>query len=228
MKSAAPDQVSPSLRVWDLPTRLFHWLLVVLIAAQYATGEFHWLDMRWHFWFGYATLALILFRVIWGFCGSQTSRFADFVRGPGAVLRYMKSKFSTYPQMSIGHNPLGGWSVVILLLCVLVQALSGLFSSDDIDSDGPFAAWVSQAAIKWMTRLHHWNQNVLLILIALHVVAILLYLLLRHDNLIVPMISGKRKLAPPQSVRFASSWRALAAFALAAAVVAAAVWLGAS
>jgi cytochrome b len=108
-----PDaQVKTGIRVWDLPTRLFHWLLVVLIVLLYATGEFGMLDMRWHFWLGYATLALTVFRVSWGLFGSQTSRFADFVRGPAAVGRYVKAQISTNAHFSLGHNPLGGWSVL--------------------------------------------------------------------------------------------------------------------
>src|SRR5262249_12671645 len=111
--------------VWDLPTRMFHWLLVVLVALQFATAEFHLLDMRWHFWFGYATLALVLFRVLWGVFGSQTSRFADFVRGPTAVWGYLRS-LAPAPK-PIGHNPLGGWSVLAMLTCLLLQSVTGLF-----------------------------------------------------------------------------------------------------
>lgn len=211
-------------QIWDLPTRLFHWALVALIALQYATGEFHWLDMRWHFWFGYATLALIGFRVLWGFCGSQTSRFGDFVRGPRAVLRYVRAQMSTNPQRSIGHNALGGWSVLALLASVAVQAVSGLFASDEIDTDGPLAAHVSNATVHWMTRVHGWNENVLLLLIGLHIVAVLLYLLLKHDNLIAPMLSGVKRVAQARDLRFVSGWLALLLFGLCAAAVALLVW----
>ncbi|HZW50719.1 MAG TPA: cytochrome b/b6 domain-containing protein, partial [Rudaea sp.] len=143
--------MSGFIRVWDLPTRAFHWMLAVLIALQYATGEFHFLDMRWHFWFGYATLVLIAFRVLWGFLGSQTSRFADFLRGPAAVWRYLRSQSSTNLQTRVGHNPLGGWSVIALLASVSVQSVSGLFASDEIDTDGPFVAHASDATVKLMT-----------------------------------------------------------------------------
>jgi len=212
-------------RVWDLPTRLFHWALVVLIALQYATGEFHFLDMQWHFRFGYATLALIAFRVLWGFCGSQTSRFSDFLRGPRAVLRYLRDSVSTNPQTHVGHNPLGGWSVLALLACVAVQSVSGLFASDDIDTDGPLVAHVSDATVNLMTRVHHWNENVLLILVCLHVSAILLYLIVKRDDLVTPMIRGFRRATSMQSLRFSSSWLALTLLAFCAATVAALVWL---
>ncbi|HMM58298.1 MAG TPA: cytochrome b/b6 domain-containing protein [Rudaea sp.] len=211
-------------RVWDLPTRLFHWTLVVLIALQYATGEFNLLDMRWHFWFGYATLALIVFRVLWGFFGSQTSRFSDFLRGPRAVLRYLRDSMSTNPQARVGHNPLGGWSVLALLASVAAQAVSGLFSSDDIDTDGPLVAHVSDATVKLMTRVHHWNENVLLALVCLHVAAVLLYLIVKHDNLIAPMIQGFKRAPSAQSLRFSSSWLALLLFVLCAGAVGMLVW----
>lgn len=212
-------------RVWDLPTRLFHWTLVALIALQYATGEFHFLDMRWHFWFGYATLALIAFRILWGFFGSQTSRFSDFLRGPRAVLRYLRESMRTSAPVRVGHNPLGGWSVLALLASVAVQAISGLFASDEIDTDGPLVAHVSDATVKLMTRVHHWNENILLILVCLHIATVLLYLIVKRDNLIAPMISGVKRTTQNQELCFASVWLALVLFAICAAVVMVLVWL---
>jgi cytochrome b len=201
-----------------LPTRLFHWALVLLIALQYATAKFHFLDMDWHFRFGYATLTLIIFRVCWGFFGSQSSRFTHFVRGPAAVVRYVRSQFSTNPQVSIGHNPLGGWSVIVLIISVLVQAVSGLFASDGVDTDGPLSDKVSSSTVKILTRVHVWNENILLILIALHVVAIALYFVLRRDDLLTPMISGKKSVVG-QPMVFASLWRALLLLIISASAV---------
>ena len=212
------------VRVWDLPTRTFHWALVVLIALQYATGEFHVLDMRWHFWFGYATLALILFRVLWGLVGSQTSRFSEFVRGPRSVASYLRAQLSTNPQISVGHNPLGGWSVLALLASIALQLVTGLFASDEIDTDGPLVGLVAQRTVKWMTRLHEWNQNALLVLIGLHVLAALLYLLLKRENLIMPMISGRKSVREDTALRFASGWLALALLLLCGVVVGVFVW----
>lgn len=210
-----------STRVWDLPTRLFHWALVVLIALQFATAEFGWLSMEWHYRFGWATIALIAFRIAWGFAGSQTSRFTDFVRGPATVVRYLKTQFETTPRPYLGHNPLGGWSVVAMLLSVLVQAVSGLFTSDNIDEDGPFVDAVSGTTVRFATKLHHLGETVLLVLIALHIGAVLLHWALKHDNLIVPMITGRKRVDAAGPVRFVSAWRALAWFAAAAAAVAA-------
>lgn len=221
MSGRTPE--AASTRVWDLPTRLFHWTLVALIVLLYATGEYGLLDMRWHFWLGYATLALILFRLLWGLFGSQTSRFADFVRGPVLVARYVKAQMSTNAHISIGHNPLGGWSVLALLLSVLLQSVTGLFASDEIDVDGPLAGFVPGYTVKLMTRLHNWNENVLLLLVALHVAAVLFYLLVKHDNLIVPMFTGRKRI-PPRELRFASLWLALALLLLSVAAIAVLIW----
>ena len=220
----AGSQGDSATRVWDLPTRLFHWSLVALIVLLYASGEFGLLDMRWHFWFGYATLALIVFRVLWGLFGSQTSRFADFVRGPVAVGRYVKAQISTNAHFSVGHNPLGGWSVLALLLSVLLQCVTGLFASDEIDTDGPYSGSVSGYTVKLMTRLHNWNENVLLLLVALHVAAVLFYLLVKHDNLITPMFTGLKQGGSLDSPRFASTWLALLLLLLSLAAVAVMVW----
>jgi cytochrome b len=212
------DPTLAPIRLWDLPTRLFHWALVVLIALQFATAEFGWLSMDWHYRFGYATLALIAFRVAWGFVGSQTSRFADFVRGPISVARYLRAAASTQARPSAGHNPLGGWSVLAMLAAVALQAVSGLFASDEIDADGPFVDAVSAAMVKWMTRLHHWGETALLVLIGLHISAVLLHGLLKRDNLIAPMLTGRKRIDAPQPT-FVSAWRAALLFAIALAAV---------
>ena len=207
-----PD-TQTATRIWDLPTRLFHWLLVVLVALQFATAEFDLLSMQWHYWFGYATLALILFRVAWGIVGSQTSRFTDFVRGPVVVAGYLKEQISASSpasdaQPNVGHNPLGGWSVLVMLLCLLLQTVSGLFASDGIDEDGPFADLVSNATVKLMTRLHHLGETALLVLICLHIAAVLLHWVLKHDNLILPMLTGSKRIGRTRPLYFVSAWRA--------------------
>ena len=124
----------------------------------------------------------------------------------------------------MGHNPLGGWSVLALLLSVLLQSVTGLFASDGIDTDGPFSGSVSGYTVKLMTRLHNWNEDVLLLLIALHVAAVLFYLLVKHDNLITPMVTGRKQGAPSDSPRFASTWVALLLLSVCVAAVAAMIW----
>lgn len=211
--------------VWDLPTRLFHWTLVVLIVLQYLSGEFGLLPMEWHYWLGYATLALVVFRVLWGFTGSQTSRFAAFVRGPVAVARYALDSLRGRTGDIFGHNPLGGWSVLLMLACVFVQSVSGLFASDDLTETGPLAARVSDATVHVMTRIHNVNRYVLLFLIVLHVGAVLLHWVMRHENLVAAMLHGRG--AGSSQTRVVSAWRALALLILSAAAVAiVVVWGG--
>jgi len=205
--------------VWDLPTRLFHWTLVVLILLQYLSGEFGLLSMEWHYWLGYATLALIVFRVSWGFAGSHTSRFAAFVRGPSAVARYAAGSLRGRAVEVIGHNPLGGWSVLLMLMSIAVQSVSGLFSSDDLTETGPFAAHVSDATVKWMTRIHNFNRYVLLLLIVLHVTAVLLHWVMRHENLVAPMLHGRGRSDAANPMRVISAWRALVLLVLSAVAV---------
>jgi cytochrome b len=210
---------SDPITVWDLPTRLFHWTLVVLIALQYLGGEFDLLPMEWHFRFGYATLVLLLFRILWGFFGSSTSRFGAFLRGPGAVVRYARDGFRAGADARVGHNPLGGWSVLLMIASVVLQAVSGLFSSDDLTETGPLAARVSDATVAWMTRVHHINRYVLLILIVLHIVAITLYWTFRRENLVAPMVHGRRDVVASANVRIVSTWRAFALLLLSAIAV---------
>jgi len=219
--------VSNPLTVWDLPTRLFHWILVALIILQYASGEFGVLSMEWHFRLGYATIALIVFRVLWGFAGSGTSRFAHFVRGPRSVLSYLRGSLHGRVKSDIGHNPLGGWSVLLMLTCIAIQAVSGLFASDDLTETGPFAAHVSDATVALMTRIHNIDRWVLLVLIALHVIAVLMHWVIRDDNLVAPMLHGRKETEESESMRIVSSWLALAlAIASALAVWALIAWAG--
>ncbi|HJU07559.1 MAG TPA: cytochrome b/b6 domain-containing protein [Rhodanobacteraceae bacterium] len=206
--------------VWDLPTRLFHWLLAVLILLQYGTAEWHWLSMRWHVWFGYATLALILFRVIWGFAGSETSRFAGFVRGPQRVFAYARELLAGRESFNVGHNPLGGWSVLAMLFCVFVQTITGLFTSNRRHTEfGPWALHVPETWSQRLTEIHKLNQNLLLILIGLHIAVVLAYWTGKNENLIGPMLHGRKDLAPMASLRFASAMRALIVLAIAASIV---------
>lgn len=206
-------------RLWDLPTRLFHWSLVLLVLLQWLTGEYELLPMRWHYLGGYAILALLLFRLLWGFLGSQSSRFASFVRGPLAVLRYARTIHHRAPENLAGHNPLGGWSVLALLACLLLQVVTGLFASDDVLVAGPFAASVSEDVSEFFTEVHEYNKIVLLALIGAHVLAVLWHLLGKRENLLAAMLTGRRALPEDPALRFAGVFRALVLFALSVAAV---------
>ena len=215
------QDASVTIKVWDVPVRLFHWLLVALVTLSASTGYLGGNLMRWHIWSGCAILGLLIFRLLWGFAGSGTARFANFVRGPRAALGYARGLFSRRPSHTPGHNPLGGWMVLLLLASALLQAASGLFSNDDIATEGPLYHLVSKATSDAITAVHTKNAVVLLALIGLHVAAVLFYLGYKRENLVWPMFTGVKRL-PAQALppaRFAGVPRALALAALAAAAL---------
>jgi cytochrome b len=178
--------------VWDLPTRLFHWTLVVLVGLSWWSAENDQQDL--HLYLGYGVLSLLLFRIGWGLAGSSTARFSSFVRGPGAVVRYVRDRFH-WPLA--GHAPLGALSVLALLAMLFVIVGTGLFAADEDGLfSGPLAYLVSVGVSDTMTGLHEELFDVLLVLIGLHVAAILLYRLALGRNLLGPMITGKAELAP--------------------------------
>lgn len=185
----APQRV----KVWDLPTRLFHWLLVVFVITSFVTAEIGGNAMQIHELSGFVILTLLLFRVGWGFMGSRPSRFSAFVHGPTAVFTYAKGLMRKDSAHYFGHNPLGGWSIVAMMLALLVQAGTGLFANDDILTEGPLYGWVSKATSNFITDIHEWNQAMIVALITIHVVAILFYFLVKRENLVTPMITGVRR-----------------------------------
>ncbi len=181
-----------SIPVWDIPTRIFHWLLVGLVIFSFITGKIGGLTMQYHEWSGFAVLCLVAFRLVWGFIGGQQSRFSAFVKGPVTVFRYLSSLLKTDSGPHIGHNPLGGWSIIAMLISLLLQAGTGLFANDDILTEGPLYDLVSKQTSDWLTGLHQLNQKVLIGLVALHIGAILFYLFAKGENLLIPMITGKK------------------------------------
>lgn len=198
--------------VWDLPVRLFHWTLVALLLVSWWTGEEGGNAMIYHLWSGYGILTLVIFRLLWGLAGSPYARFRQFLRGPRALADYALGLLQRKPSVWVGHNPLGGWVIMIMLLALLVQAMTGLFANDDIFIEGPLYPWVSKRASDALTSLHKANFNLLLALAALHVAAALFYLLVKRENLITPMITGRKWLPAEtagQPSGFASPWLAV-------------------
>lgn len=174
--------------IWDLPLRLFHWLLALAVPGAVITG---WLGgnlMIWHGWLGALILGLIVFRLVWGVVGTPTARFHRFVRGPAALRAYLRGQWR-----GIGHNPLGALSVVAMLLVIGLQAISGHFARDDIAFSGPLTAVIGNAASDRVTRLHRLGGDLVLILVALHLAAIAYYRLVRRQDLITPMFTGGRQ-----------------------------------
>lgn len=205
---------------WDWPVRLFHWALVLLVLGQAVTASIGGNAMQYHVYGGYGILALVLFRVLWGFFGGTHALFRNFVRGPGAVMRYAKSLFRGPHVSHAGHNPLGGWSVLAMLGSLLLQAGSGLFADDDVMTQGPLAKHVSGRVSEIATAIHDANAVVLLVLIVTHLAAVLFYLLARKQNLIAPMFTG-RKRAPVsgETARFGKPWLAAVLLGCSAAAV---------
>ena len=216
------DEQGVAVKVWDLPVRLVHWALVVLVAFQVASGKIGGKLIDWHLVSGYAILVLVLFRIMWGFAGSSSARFARFLARPAAALGFASRLLARRAEIYAGHNPLGGWMVLALLASLLVQVGTGLFANDGIATEGPLAALVSIELSDRLTTLHRWNLKILLVLIAVHTAAALYHWLALKENLIDAMFSGVKRLPAGRTqpaVAFVSLWRALLLFAVALAVV---------
>jgi cytochrome b len=183
--------VSNLIRVWDLPTRVFHWALVVGVVGLVTTAEIGGAAMDWHFRCGYAVLGLLLFRMVWGLVGGKWSRFSSFIYSPSTVLRYLRGQ--GIPEHSIGHNPLGSISVFALLAFLMMQVASGLLSDDEIAAAGPMVKFASSALVKAATFYHtEVGKLCLLGLLSLHIGAILFYRFRKGENLVIPMIKGDK------------------------------------
>jgi cytochrome b len=207
-----------SMRVWDAPTRLFHWAIVLLVATSYVSIQKSWMQV--HFLSGYAMLTLLLFRVAWGFIGSDTARFGRFLKSPAAVVRSLAKFGRRETDDQIGHNAAGGWMVLVMLVLLAVQAGTGLFSNDDVLVDGPLRHLITKARSDQISAIHSFNFNLLLGVIGLHVLAILAYAVVKRQNLLRPMITGRKRLpGATRQPRMASPLLALALVVLAGCLV---------
>lgn len=214
-----------SVQVWDLPTRVFHWALVAAIIGSAVTIQLHWMDQ--HALFGYAILTLVIWRVLWGFLGSENARFAHFLKGPGAVLAHLGHLVTRQPDRETSHNALGGWAVMALLLLVGAQATTGLFANDDILFRGPLAGMVGKEMSDRITGWHFTIKNLLLAMLALHVLAAVFYRVWLRHRLVEAMVTGRKQLpADVAAPRLAGLGRALLLLLLAAAAVRGIVTLG--
>jgi len=218
-----------SVRIWDLPTRLFHWSLVVCVVGLVVTGNVGGSWMNWHLRLGYAVLTLLLFRVVWGFAGGRWSRFGHFVFGPAAVVRYLRGQ--SHPHERVGHNPLGALSVFAMLLVLALQVGSGLFSDDEIAFFGPLVGLVSNNTVSTATWYHkEVGKLLVLALVVLHLLAIGFYRLFKSERLVGPMIHGNKALAqelPASQDDMRSRMRALVVLLICASIVYGIVRLGA-
>jgi cytochrome b len=212
MKQTPGEHREREVDVWDLPVRVFHWALVILLTSQVVTASVGGNAMEYHVLGGYAVLTLVVFRIVWGLAGSRHARFSDFVHGPRAVLAYAKSLLGGGHEQHLGHNPLGGWSVVLMLISLLVQTATGLFADDEVMTTGPLAKHVSDEVVSLCSEIHEINAGVLAALVCIHVAAVLYYLIAQRENLIVPMITGRKpwpRSSPGPAARNAGLARAL-------------------
>lgn len=206
------------IKVWDLPTRVFHWALFLAVSAALLTGLEGGNWMVWHGRIGLLILGLLVFRLVWGVLGSTYARFVDFLPTPGRLLAYLRGQWR-----GLGHNPLGALSILALLGLLLWQAGSGLFSNDDIAFNGPLYALVSKTTSDWLTGLHRQGLWLIVGLVALHILAALFYTFGRRNNLIRPMVTGWKDVIDPGAVPAqGGAWWALV---LSLVIALAAVWI---
>lgn len=204
-------------RVWDLPTRLFHWALTLTLVGSFLTVRAH--DMRLHALCGYTALTLVLFRILWGLFGSESARFASFLRGPGAAFAHLRALIARRPDHETTHNALGGWAVLLMLVLVLAQAATGLFANDDILFRGPLFPLAGKELSDRLTTLHSRISDLLLIVVIVHVVAVFAYRLAGRQ-LIEAMVTGVKRLpAGTRAPRLAGAGPAAIALAIATGTV---------
>ena len=189
------------IRVWDLPIRLFHWLLVLCIAGSLISVNLGGNAIEWHAYFGYSILTLLIFRFIWGFVGSKHARFSSFMPTRLAILSYLQGRS---PRI-LGHNPIGALSVFALLFVLSVQVFTGLFVDDEIAFQGPLAKYVPNFIVSFLSEIHEGNQVIIYTLIAIHISAIWFYKKYKGENLIKPMLTGDKEIDPSEEANYLPS-----------------------
>ena len=218
------------VRVWDLPTRVFHWALAAGVSGSVITAKIGGNAMAWHFRFGYLIMTLLAFRLVWGLVGGRWSRFASFIYSPATLLRYLRGHARPEEHLDVGHSPLGAGSVFALLALLLLQVSTGLFADDEISNSGPLVKFVSTATSALATGWHkNFGQWLIIALVLLHLGAIAFYRLRRGRDLVRPMFTGDKMFAGrvPESVDSARHrGLALTLVALCAALVGWLVGLG--
>lgn len=225
-------------KVWDLPTRLFHVLIILLVAVQWWTGENldkpvtagGWDPLILHIWSGCGILALVLARIVWGFAGSTTSRFGHFLKGPAAMVRYLRGLFSRDAPHAAGHNPVGGIWVMVMLGFLLVLPLLGLFAADEdlmgAGPAGPFSHMIDEGLADRMAHWHHQGWHIFIWVFGIHIAAALLYLIVKRQNLIGAMITGRDNAEGAETLRFRPLWLAVVILAIIGAALGAALkWI---
>ena len=199
------------MRVWDWPVRIFHWSIVGLVIAAYLTSRYNW--MTWHVRLGKFTLTLLIFRVLWGFCGSDTARFRRFLVRPSIALAYARGFFSKSGATHIGHTPAGGWMVVAIILVLLLQVVTGLFVNNDVVRVGLLFGMFSTSTVDTLVFAHRVLFTLLMVLVTIHIAVVALYWIVKRQNLVRPMTTGTQYLPLcHEKPKMMSTWRALLIF----------------
>jgi cytochrome b len=190
------QEATRRVRVWDLPTRVFHWVLALAVVGSVVTAKIGGNAMIWHFRFGYLILTLLAFRLLWGLVGGHWSRFASFIYAPATLLRYLRGQARPDEHLDVGHSPLGAGSVFALLGILILQVGTGLLADDEISNSGPLARFVSSATSSLATGWHkNFGQWIIIGLVALHLCAIAFYRFRRGRDLVGPMLTGDKLLS---------------------------------
>jgi cytochrome b len=205
--------------IWDIPTRLFHWLLVGLIFFQWLTVEILDDAIKLHMYGGYTLLGLVLFRIIWGFVGTTYARFSNFIYSLTDIIAYCRQLASKDSEPYSGHNPMGGIAVILLLSLVLLQAVSGLFITDDIFSSGPYYSAVSGQIQDIMATIHHRVFDILLIFIVIHVLTVVVYVFYKQQPIVSAMVHGKKPSTQDEAISGHQLLKAIVTAALVAGFV---------
>jgi cytochrome b len=222
-----PEPELKTVRIWDLPTRLFHWLLALSVTASVVSGQIGGNAMVWHIRLGLLALALLAFRLVWGFVGGYWSRFATFMYGPRSVMAYLRGDSGPGGRFDIGHSPVGSLSVWALLGLLLVQVATGLVADDEIATTGPLNRFVAAGTASLASGWHKSvGKSLVIVLVIAHVAAVLYYLWRKKRDLIAPMIHGDKRLPADALASKDGGGQRLAALLIAAAATGLAWWIG--
>jgi cytochrome b len=191
--SALSTTSAQQSRVWDLPVRITHWLLVLAMAGAFVTNKLGISYFRYHVWCGYTVIVLVVFRLFWGITGSYHARFMNFIRGPSTIVNYLRDELSGQHPRYAGHNPLGALMVIVLLLALLLQAISGLFGNDEILNFGPLYTYVNPEFSVAITSFHRKLFYWLLAAVVIHVLAVIAHWRFKRENLIGAMFTGRKR-----------------------------------
>jgi len=201
-----------TIKVWDLPVRIFHWSLVLLFIAAYVTNSLGTVYFKYHLWSGYALIVLVSFRIIWGLVGTYHARFINFISNPITTIKYAIHSLKNTEKHYAGHNPLGAIMVIILLLTVLIQAITGLFTNDEILNVGPLYGYITDELSLKITSIHRQLFYWILGAVLLHIVAVLIHVFFKRDNIIKAMFTGNKPaegLDEEKSIKSSKIWLAI-------------------